>query len=209
MSTNPPPLHYGVTYHLYNRGVNRESIFHGAENYRYFLELYRQHVGWLVDTYAYCLLGNHFHFLLRVKDQEVAQADRPVNVRPDRSSETCQVSALYEPSHYFSNLFNAYVRAFNKRYNRTGTLFQRPFGRIPVTTDAYFAYLVVYIHQNPQKHGFVSDYRLRRGPPAPAGAGDTHPRLDRALVLDWLGGRAGFDLLHRRDEMGREDASGL
>mgnify|MGYP001422008446 FL=1 len=62
MSTNPPPLHYGVTYHLYNRGVNRESIFHGAENYRYFLELYRQHVGWLVDTYAYCLLGNHFHF---------------------------------------------------------------------------------------------------------------------------------------------------
>ena len=67
---NPAPLQHGLTYHIYNRGVNREPIFRSDANYRYFLDLYTHHVGWLVDTYAYCLLGNHFHFLLRVKDVE-------------------------------------------------------------------------------------------------------------------------------------------
>ena len=66
---------------------------------------------------------------------------------------------LRKPSQHFSNLFNAYAKAFNKAYHRTGALFQRPFGRIEVASDAYFVYLVVYIHQNPQKHGFVEDFR--------------------------------------------------
>ena len=217
MSTNPPPLDYGVVYHVYNRGVNREGIFHGPDNYRYFLDLYTLHVGWLVDTYAYCLLGNHFHFLLRVKDRAAVEGYAR-EARPDRSQKTCQVSPggtspeiHYDqpPSRHFSNLFNAYARAFNKRYNRTGGLFQRPFGRIPVTTDAYFGYLVVYIHQNPQKHGFVADYRDWPWSSYHALAGERPTRLDRALVLDWLGGQTGFEFAHRQDFMRRDDASGL
>jgi putative transposase len=54
-----------------------------------------------------------------------------------------------KPSQYFSNLFNAYAKAFNRAYHRTGALFQRPFGRIEITSDAYFMQVVVYIHRNP------------------------------------------------------------
>ncbi|MGC8788129.1 MAG: transposase, partial [Anaerolineae bacterium] len=136
---NPSPLQYGQYYHIYNRGNNRECIFVEERNYRYFLKLYAQHVEPIVDTFAYCLLPNHFHFLVRVKE---------ISELPGR---------LPKPSQCFSNLFNAYTRAFNKSYKRTGTLFQRPFGRMIVASDTYFVCLVAYIHHNPQRHGLVSD----------------------------------------------------
>jgi putative transposase len=63
------------------------------------------------------------------------------------------------PSQCFSNLFNAYARAFNQAYERSGSLFQRPFGRVPVTSDVYLSHLVLYIHHNPQKHGLIDDFR--------------------------------------------------
>jgi len=54
---------------------------------------------------------------------------------------------------------NAYAKSINKAYGRTGPLFERPFKRIPVTNSNYFARLLVYIHQNPQRHGLIDDYR--------------------------------------------------
>jgi len=208
MSTNPAPLQYGITYHVYNQGINHESIFREADNYRYFLEQYIFHVGWLVDTYAYCLLGNHFHFLVRVKDRPYIddlighRATTPDvdHIGPDPAQ---------PPSQHFSNLFNAYARAFNIRYHRSGSLFKRPFGRIPVTTHRYFAYLVVYIHQNPQKHGFVNDYRDWPYSSYHALCGERPTRLDRAGVLDWLGGANAFAYAHIQDLTAHNDVSGL
>jgi hypothetical protein len=210
MTNNPIPLEHGRIYHVYNRGVNREPIFCGRDNYRYFLDLYLQHVGWLVDAYAYCLLGNHFHFLLRVKPLEDLTGGRAPDIDPSTALQRPPVrSVLNPPSRYFSNLFNAYARAFNIRYHRVGSLFQRPFGRIPVTSDAYFAYLVVYIHQNPQKHGFVDDYRDWPYSSYHALAGECPTRIDRAAVLDWMGGHSGFELAHRQDFTHRDDPAGL
>jgi REP element-mobilizing transposase RayT len=222
MTNNPIPLEHGRIYHVYNRGVNRERIFCSHDNYRYFLNLYVQHVGWLVDTYAYCLLSNHFHFLLRVKEIDELQdliGGRPHQnltgrrLRTHRTKTTTAADlsglGLQPPSQYFSNFFNAYARAFNPRAHRTGALFQRPFGRIPVTTDAYFAYLVVYIHQNPQKHGFVDDYRDWPYSSYQALASDCTTRIDRATVLGWMGGRDGFDFAHRQDLTQRDDPSEL
>lgn len=209
MTNNPAPLDRGRIYHIYNRGVNREPIFRGSDNYRHFLGLYVRHVGWLVDTYAYCLLGNHFHFLIRVKTIEEVTDDLegvvggPVNSAPSTGL------PIPSPSQHFSNLFNAYARAFNIRYGRTGSLFQRPFGRILVSDDAYFGYLVVYIHQNPQKHGFVDDFRDWPYSSYHALAGEKPTRLDRATLLDWMGGPPGFHMAHRQELTAREDLSGL
>ena len=208
MSTNPPPLQYGLIYHIHNRGVNREPIFRGPDNYRYFLDQYTFHVGWLVDTFAYCLLGNHFHFLVRVKDQATVESYAR-RQRETAAPGTVLIHYEQPPSRYFSNLFNAYARAFNKRYTRTGALFQRPFGCIPVTTNEYFAYLIVYIHQNPQKHGFVDDYRDWPYSSYHALAGERPTRIDRATVLEWLGGRDAFLFDHQTDYTRREDTSGL
>ncbi len=186
MKTTAPlqPSHY---YHIYNRGNNREDLFREERNYRYFLQLYARHVLPIAVTFAYCLLRNHFHFLVRIRE-ETSQV-----------SETCEVFPLTprQISQHFSNFFNAYTKSINKAYGRTGSLFEERFGRIEVTTDAYFTHLIFYIHFNPQKHGFVDDFRDWHWSSYHTlqAAGDT--QLNRAEVLNWFGDKARFDEFHR------------
>ena len=65
--SSPSPLELGKYYHIYNRGNNGESIFLEDRNYTYFLQLYIKYIEPIALTYAYCLLRNHFHFLIRTK----------------------------------------------------------------------------------------------------------------------------------------------
>ena len=58
----------GCFYHIYNRGNNRQNIFFEERNYLYFLRLFEKYLFNLVDVYAYCLMPNHFHFLIKIKD---------------------------------------------------------------------------------------------------------------------------------------------
>lgn len=178
--TSPSPLEPGAYYHIYNRGTNRQNIFLEERNYRYFLELYARHIEPVAETYAYCLLKNHFHLLVRTKEdpQDPKGLKRPLG------------------SIAFSNFFNAYAKAINKSYERTGSLFQHPFGRIRVETQQYLVRLICYIHFNPQKHGLVSDFREW-----PYSSYHTHlsrqtTRLRRADVLAWFDGSEGYTAAH-------------
>lgn len=56
-------------YHLFNRGNNKQNIFYQEKNYFYFLKKYGDYMNPYLDTYAYCLLPNHFHVLMKVKKQ--------------------------------------------------------------------------------------------------------------------------------------------
>ena len=181
--TEPIPLEFDQYYHIYNRGNNRENLFRKPDNYHYFLRQYTKHINPIADTFAYCLLPNHFHLLVKIKTVEAIQRH--------------QRKPLKKPSQYFSNFFNAYARAFNNAFQRTGSLFERPFGRIPVTSDAYFVQLVIYIHRNPQKHGLIDDYRawpyssyhsLFSNKPTP---------MQRDAVLEWFGGIRDVEALHQ------------
>jgi putative transposase len=182
--TSPAPLEHGQYYHIYNRGNNRENIFVEDRNYRYFLKLYAKHIEPVADTYAYCLLRNHFHFLVRIKTVEEQQKIR--------------VSRTLKPSQQFGNLFNAYAKAINKTYGRTGSLFHNPFGRVSVTSDAHFVHLIAYIHQNPQKHGFVEDFRTWPYSSYHACLSRKPTRLMREEVLDWFDGPTAFQAFHRQ-----------
>jgi len=146
--TTPSALNHDVYYHIYNRGNNRENIFIETRNYAYFLTLYSKYIEPVADTFAYCLLRNHFHLLVRIKTIEEIQTFRVF--------ETRKVST---PSQQFGNFFNAYAKAINAATARVGSLFQKPFGRIPVQSDAHLYRLITYIHKNPEKHGFVADFR--------------------------------------------------
>jgi putative transposase len=189
-----PPLQPGRYYHIYNRGNNRENLFREERNYRYFLGLYDRHISPIAETFAYCLLCNHFHFLVRIGE-------------PALVPETTPAASVLKPSQAFSNCFNAYAKAINKAYGRTGSLFEDRFGRIEVTTEAYFARLVVYIHRNPQKHGFVADFRDWPWSSYHALAGTSTTRLNRSAVLSWFGNQVGFHALHQADHP--EDLTGL
>jgi REP element-mobilizing transposase RayT len=190
------PLQPGVTYHIYNRGNNRENLFIEERNYPYFLSLYAKYIEPIADTYAYCLMRNHFHFSMRIKTEEEW-------FKTSQVSKTCEVSPevphakKFDPSRAFSNLFNAYAKSINKGYQRTGSLFEERFGRIPVLTDAYRANLIFYIHYNPQKHKFVKDFRDWHWSSYPALVGSGETKLKREDVLNLFGGKQGFDDFHQ------------
>ena len=191
------PLEPGKVYHLYNRGNNREDLFRDEGNYEYFLKLYAQQIFPIAETYCYCLMRNHFHLLIRVRDlganlsggapkfKPISALDAP----PDRFQ-------FRSPSQVFSNFFNAYARAFNKSKLRTGALFERPFKRIVVDSEAYFVRLITYIHQNPQKHGFVKDFRDWKWSSYHSLTTNKSTRLQRNDVINWFGGLPRFIEAH-------------
>jgi REP element-mobilizing transposase RayT len=181
---NPAPLEWGQTYHIYSRGNNRENVFFEERNYPYFLRLYGEHIQPIAETYAYCLMRNHFHLLIRVRDQEEVAAIQG------------QSAANRKPSQCYSNLLNAYTRSVNQSHGRTGSLFERPFGRKLVTADSYLSWLVIYIHCNPQKHRFVADFREWPYSSYHSLLAAKPTRLRREEVLAWFGGVAGFVALH-------------
>ena len=74
--TSPPGLRYDIYYHIYNRGTNRENIFVQERNYDHFMKLYAKTIGPVADTFAYCLLRNHFHLLVRIKSEEEISNDK-------------------------------------------------------------------------------------------------------------------------------------
>jgi REP element-mobilizing transposase RayT len=119
----------GYYYHLYNRGNNRQNIFFERENYLFFLRQFRQHVMGTADVLAYCLMPNHYHFLVCLKEENLSEK---------------------------MGLFSlSYTKAINKRIQRSGALFQGPFQSIHVDKDAYLLNLTRYIHLNSVKAGLV------------------------------------------------------
>ncbi len=132
---------HGCVYHVFNRGNNKEDIFKEPKNYAYFLGLMKKYLLPIADVYAYCLLKNHFHTLIRVKEKNEIE-----NIR-----------WRDKPYLGFSHLFNSYTQAFNKLYGRQGSLFQEHPKRIKVDDAKYLIQLITYIHLNPVKHEFSED----------------------------------------------------
>ena len=179
-------LKEGNFYHIYNRGNNKEDIFREERNYHHFLFLYQKYVVPFVDTFAYCLLKNHFHLLIRIKGSSQSKTWEV--------SKTSQVSSV---SLQFSHLFNAYAKAFNKAYNRTGSLFQERFQRKLITTDTYLLQVLGYIHLNPQHHGFIEDFRLYpySSYQTLISKNDTFLACDEVIL--WFGNVKQFEEFHR------------
>ena len=184
---SPIPLAFDQVYHVYNRGTNREDLFVEDRNYRHFLQLYIKHIEPVAETYAYCLLRNHFHVLVRIRAEEEQKALQDPRVRVPR---------VLNPSQRFGNLFNAYAKAFNKAYGRTGSLFQHPFGRVPVLSDAHLTQLVIYIHRNPERHGLCGDFAGWAHSSYRSILSTSPTRLGRDEVLGWFQGREGFVAAH-------------
>ena len=188
MEKRRTPLEPEKYYHIYNRGVNSQNLFFEDRNYDYFLQKYAEYVYPFVETFAYCLLKNHFHILLRVRSEN--------EIREFLKGAKADRTTAWLVSNAFSSLFQSYSQAINKRFERTGALFEEPFHRIGVDTDAYFTRLVWYIHHNPQKHGFVSDFRDYAHSSYWSHLQEKSTKLQRQEVLDWFGNANEYEKFH-------------
>lgn len=133
----------GEYYHLYNRGTDKRIIFKDKADYRHFLYLMYicntmksialRDIGInfnrgesIVYIGAYCLMPNHFHILVKEKEEGGI-------------------------SKYMRKLLTAYSMYFNKKYKRTGTLYENMFKASWISRDTYLKYIYAYIHLNPAK----------------------------------------------------------
>ena len=127
-----PEYYRGGYFHLYNRGAHRVSLFREPDNYVFVLRKVKKYVSELeLTVIAYCLLPNHYHFLLRQAGEHRA------GLLPQR-------------------VFNSYSKAYNRRYGHSGTLFEGPYKAKEVRSDAHLIQLCPYIHANPVIHGLVA-----------------------------------------------------
>ena len=173
------PLEHGKYYHIYNRGINSDNLFKENENYNYFLKLYDKHIDPIADTFAWCLMKNHFHFLVRIK--EIEEIETNVKILPSQS---------------FSNLFNAYTKAFNKSNNRHGPLFERPFRRKIVNNNSYFQNLIVYIHNNPVNHNICEHLIEYPWSSYLSCVSDKPTKLKRTVVIEIFENIENFKYVH-------------
>ena len=119
-------------YHIINRGVNRGIIFRDVDDYEYFLELLSLHSKtYNITIHNYCLMSNHYHLLLEITQSNLSKFMRQIN--------------------------GNYAIYFNKKYKRSGHLWQGRFKSSYVTDEAYLYTLILYIEQNPLKAKIVKN----------------------------------------------------
>jgi len=108
-------------YHIYNRGSEKRTIFLSKKDYRNFLDrIEKNALKYAVDVLVYCLMPNHFHFLLHQK--------------PEGSIQSCLHATEL-----------GYAKFFNTKYERVGPLFQSRFKAKSIENDEYLLQLSAYI----------------------------------------------------------------
>ncbi len=188
-------LKFGCYYHINNRGINGCKLFGGRENFEYFLELYDHYITPVADTFAWVLMPNHFHLLVRIKEEnEILSTSSDLTGFQNLSG----LVKLKPPHQHFSNLFNAYTKAVNKRFLRHGALFERPFQRKPICDTDHLKQVILYIHNNPIHHGFcehILDYPWC----SYLTCITTKPtKLHRESVIGWFVNMANFKYQHNQ-----------
>jgi len=138
MPNKPRDIAPDYFYHIYNRAVEKRTIFYTEKDYEYFIDkaiFYKEKTG--VKILAYCVLPNHFHFLLKEPTFEVATTSKVGS------------SAI---SKFISLLLNSYTRYFNLNKDHSGRIFQGPFKSKLADDDNYLSVLLNYINLNHLKH---------------------------------------------------------
>ncbi len=193
MTPNTDVLIPDRTYHIFNRINGEGALFKTEENYRYFLELYKRYISPIAETFCYCLMPNHFHFLIRIrslKELKPCQGSKPLT-----GFGQDEVSRFL--SRQFSNLFNSYAQAFNKQHGRKGSLFMRPYKRKLVTDEKYLRKLIHYIHYNPREAGLSDSMDRYRYSSYKAIIQGSSENLNTDEVIAWFGDLENFIYCHQ------------
>ncbi len=177
------PIEAGGIYHIFNRGINYGDVFFKDEDYMFFLEKVKMYLVEVAEIYAYVLLPNHYHFLLKVKE----------NMETNKFSK------------HFRRLILSYTNSINKRDARSGALFLTRFKRLLVENENYLMQLVYYIHHNPEKHDVTKTYKTYKFSSFKSYLSQNSTLLYKNEILDYFGGVENFldyhDIKHEEESI--------
>jgi REP element-mobilizing transposase RayT len=140
----------GHTYHIYNQGNNREPLFFEEKNYDFFVKKMRKRLLPHCDILAWCLMPNHFHWMVKVHNDYIREEPLQSNLR------------IVNPlNRAIGTLQSSYARAINNAYERSGSLFRlrakaKNLSKEEASHDNYALTCFFYIHQNPLRAGLVN-----------------------------------------------------
>ena len=153
-------LEEGCFYHLYNRTNGNDWLFANDGNYVFFLNKWKVYISPYIETVAYCLMGNHFHFVICVKKVDNAFMEdvhkENTSAAKHYLSNATTVNEFLEDQ--FKRFFNSYAAAFNKQQSRHGSLFQKRFRRVLINNDVQLLNKICYVHHNPIHHNISDSY---------------------------------------------------
>lgn len=133
MPTKKRGLTYNSIHHIYNRGVLKMKIFHSNRDYRRFMQYMRRFKKrYPIDIRAFCLMPNHFHFLIRETGLK-----KPITPK------------------FMQQLQNAYARYYIVKYGHSGRLFQSTYKSKRIKDELYHEAILLYIKNNPYKDGLI------------------------------------------------------
>jgi putative transposase len=156
-------LKSGEIYHIYNRGNNRQRLFYERENYYYFLAKARQYLAPNCDFLAYCLMPNHFHFLIHANHKTTSPYGRRIKKGLKQSLILQEPLTTGLKMNRFSKglqlLLSSYAKGINKKYSRSGSLFRQNTKSKQTSSELfsedYTLPCFIYIHNNPVTAGLV------------------------------------------------------
>ncbi len=181
-------LLFGETYHIYNKTVGNELMFKTENDYQYFLNKLTRFILPISNIYAYCLIPNHFHLLLGIKEM-------------DTISNLLQIENEKSIQRKFTNFFISYSKSFNKAHQRQGRLLFQSFKRILVEDGDYFTSLINYIHRNPIHHGIVTNYIDWKYSSYNAFLSDNKTNIDKTEVLAYFDSLEDFFTFHEENKI--------
>lgn len=190
-------------YHVFNHAVHNNNLFVKDTNYHYFLQQLTKHPHPVCQLYSYCLMPNHLHLLIRIKDEEAIieyYQQRKLSKNPDYNhSDFDKETFDYHDfvMQQFQNFCNGYAQAFNRMFDRKGALFLDFIKRKKVKNENYFTKLVHYIHYNPVHHGFCKDLNDWSYSSYHTFLDNRITPLAREYVLQWFGSREDYVNFHQ------------
>jgi REP element-mobilizing transposase RayT len=182
-------------YHVFNHANGRENIFIEEKNYTFFLEKLRLYVLPVCKLFSYCLMPNHFHLVLEVRSEEELSLCWQ---KPGTTGRFSEEELTLKISRSFGNLFSSYTQAFNKVYDRKGSLFIPSMKSEQISDENSFCKVVHYTHANPVHHGFTRKMNEWPHSSYHAYLSEGATKLEREYVLDIFGGKNAFLEYHEQ-----------
>ena len=190
------PLLPDNVYHLFSRAVGSEKLFLSSENYLFFLQKLKQHTAPVCGLFCYSLLPNHFHLLVKIKNEgTIIKHFEEIKRKPFEIPKYDLSDFVMER---FSNFLNSYTKAFNKVTKRKGALFMDYLKRSKVKDASDYSAYIWYIHKNAVHHQLVKEIGKWPYDSYQSLISEAPTALLRNELIEWFGSKGAFIKFHQQ-----------
>ncbi len=198
------PFYFDSHYHLVFKCHGDLLLFKTDDNKHYFLRRFTFFLSLYIDCWAWCLLNNHAHMIVKVRSASeietainaLPEADKTVSMKKwvtQIDNERCFNEVM---ERQVGRFMVSYTNSYNKFFNRTGGLFQSPFRRSMIQDESHLQQAIIYVHANTQRHSLIRDFRNHKFSSYHEIVLGKSSLVNVSRVLEFLGGKEKFIELH-------------